>query len=432
MSHLISWKNKSNRLPLLLLGARQVGKTYLLQEFAATEFEDSIYINLERDQAINSLFEEDLDPRRILSEIEYTYNKKITPRRTLIIFDEIQMNMKAITALKYFNEEVPEYQIVGAGSLLGVALSREDYSFPVGKMELLHLYPFTFDEFLMGMNEDMLLQRIEESFHSLKKIPDGIHTRSLELYRRYLFVGGMPASINHYLDVGADLLVFDRSIQENIINAYIADMSKYTSSSEVMKVQAIYRSIPKQLASDNKKFKYSVVEKGSKATTFNTSIEWLLLSRMALECQMINRPEIPLSAYVESKHFKLYMSDVGLLMNMTRTPFNILTNQHEHNLFKGAITENYVAQQLQACDNPLYYWKSTTHEVDFILQDQEQIIPIEVKASSNTRSRSLMEYIRKYNPDYAIRLSTKNFGYQDKIRSIPLYSTHLLANLLKG
>lgn len=242
----------------------------------------------------------------------------------------------------------------------------------------------------------------------------------------------MPASINHYLDVDSDLLVFDRSIQENIINAYIADMSKYTSNSEVMKVQAIYRSIPKQLASDNKKFKYSVVEKGSKAATFSTSIEWLLLSRMGLVCQMINRPEIPLSAYVESKHFKLYMSDVGLLMNMTRTPFNILTNQHEHNLFKGAITENYVAQQLQAGGNPLYYWKSTTHEVDFILQDQEQIIPIEVKTSSNTRSRSLMEYMRKYNPDYAIRLSTKNFGYQGKIRAIPLYSTHLLPNLLKG
>lgn len=426
MAELISWKNKKQRQPLLLLGARQVGKTYLLQELAAREFDDSIYINLERDHTISTLFEENLNPKRIIAEIEYLNNKKIIPGKTLLIFDEIQLDMKVITSLKYFAEEASEYHVVGAGSLLDVALERENYSFPVGKVEFLYLYPFTFDEFLMGLGQEMLLERIEQSYRSLEQMPEALHTKLLDLYKRYLFVGGMPAAINHYLSVGSDIMAFDRMVQENILNAYIADMSKYTSSNQVIKVQAIYRSIPKQLASDNRKFKYSVVERGAKSATFSSSIEWLLLSKVGLECQMINRPEIPLAAYVEKKHFKLYMSDVGLLMNMSRTPFSILSNQQEHNLFKGALTENYVAQQLRAGGNTLYYWKSKAHEVDFILQDKDRIIPLEVKASDNTRSRSLMEYMRKFDSAYAIRLSTKNFGYKNNIKSLPLYCTYLL------
>lgn len=426
MRNLVDWKNKMKRDPLLLLGARQVGKTYLLREFAETQFEDYLYLNFERDRGLAELFEGDLTPSRLIEEIEYLYGKRIQPKRMLIIMDEIQLSMRAVTSLKYFSEEAEEYFVAGAGSLLGVALNREQYSFPVGKVELQYLYPFSFDEFLVGIGEGLLTERIEKSYQTMTKMPEALHQKLLAYYYRYLYIGGMPAAINHYKDVQMNLLDFDRNVQGNIINAYLADMSKYTTSRDAVKVQAIYRSLTKQLAADNRKFKYSVVEKGGKASRFESSLEWLLLSRASLECQMINRPEIPLSAYVESKHFKLYFSDVGLLMNMAQVPFSILRKEEEHNLFKGAIAENYVAQQLCAGGHLLYYWKSKTHKVDFIIQRGEVVIPVEVKASKNKRSRSLMEFMKKYEPRYGIRLSTNNFGFSNSIQSIPLYAAYLI------
>ncbi|MCA0386331.1 MAG: AAA family ATPase [Firmicutes bacterium] len=426
MMDLIEWKHKKNRLPLLLVGARQVGKTYLLNEFASKHYRNSIYINFELEPQMKSLFDKDLKPDRILSDIELIYMKKIVPEETLIIFDEIQLEMRAVTALKYFAESLEDYHVVGAGSLLGVAIQRENYSFPVGKVEIHNLYPFTFDEFLKGVGADAYLPRIKASYDHNEALPDAIHDQLIEKYTQYLYVGGMPAAIKEFNRVNQSIIDFDRMVQTNLINAYIADMSKYTTSGEVLKVQAIYRSIPDQLAGDQRKFKYSVVEKGAKALTYGSSIEWLLLSAIAIECDMVNRGEIPLSVYRDPKSFKLYFSDVGLLMAMTRVPYMTVAKDDEHNLFKGAITESYVAQQLKSKGYDLFYWKDNANEVDFLLQKESDIIPIEVKASTNTRSRSLKEYIRQYHPQVSIRISKKNFGLSEGIKSVPLYAVYLI------
>lgn len=420
---MIKWKNKKKRLPLILLGARQVGKTYLLREFAKQYYEDMIYINFELEPQMKSLFDKDLKPERILHELELIYMKKINYDKVLIVFDEIQAEMRAVTALKYFAEQEKDIHIIGAGSLLGIALHRENYSFPVGKVEFHYLYPLTFDEFLCGIGQKAFVEMIRTSYKKNEALTSVIHEILIEKYLQYIYVGGMPAAVNEFVDCDYDILKFDRSVHENIINAYIADMSKYTTKAEVMRVQAIFRSIPNQLAGDTKKFKYNLVEKGGKALTFGSSIEWLLLSQVCIESTMINRVEIPLSVYSEAKSFKLYLSDVGLLMTMAKIPYQIISRENEHNLFKGAVTENYVAQQLKAKGYEVYYWKNNTHEVDFILQKEAEIIPIEVKSSVNTRSRSLKQYIEIYKPDLSIRISQKNFGLVDGIKSVPLYAT---------
>jgi len=428
MNDLIKWKEKKHKLPLMLLGARQVGKTYLLKKFAETYYDEYVYINFEQNNFFAKMYEADLDPKRIIGEIELYINKKINPENMLIFFDEIQLSDKAITALKYFAEQFPEYDIVCAGSLLGVVIQRESFSFPVGKVEFHYLFPFRFDEFLLGIGNELLVEKIKECYSSNAKMPTIIHEKAISLYKQYLCVGGMPAAINEFIVKGEDLVAFDQTVHENIINAYIADMSKYSSSSESVKVQAIYKSIPEQLAGDNQKFKYSVVQNGAKASRFGSAIEWLILSRTNLECSLIKRPEYPLRAYKEKGFFKLYLSDVGLLMCLAKMPFKMILLEGEHNLFKGAITANYVAEQLKSNNEELYYWKSNTHEVDFIVQIDDEIIPIEVKSSNNKRSKSLNEYIRKYNPQYAIRLSTKNFGYENGIKSVPLYAAFEIMN----
>ena len=423
---LIEWKMREERLPMLLLGARQVGKTYLLKEFGREYYKDVVYINFEQEPGMRSLFDRDLKPERIISEIEMTLMRKIDPEHTLIIWDEIQLEMRAVTVLKYFAESSTQYHIVGAGSLLGVALNRETFSFPVGKVTMHYLYPLTFDEFLRGIGQEMALPLIASAYAANEPLSDIVHEQLLERYTQYLYTGGMPAAINEFVRCKLSVIDFDRSVLENILNAYIADMSKYTTRSEVLKVQAIYRSIPNQLAGDSRKFKYSLVEKDARGTTYGSSIEWLLLSQVSIECPMINRPEIPLAGYREDKHFKLYLSDVGLLMNMARIPYLTRARENELNLFKGPVTENYVAQQLKAKGYQLYYWKNNTHEVDFIIQKGDSIIPIEVKSSTNTRSRSLREFVRQYGSAESIRLSKKNFGYVDGIRSIPLYAAYLI------
>ena len=426
MKELCIWKERENRLPLLLLGARQVGKTYLLTEFAKKEYEEYVYINFESMPNYRTLFDQDLNPERIISEIEFLIDRKINPKNSLIFFDEIQIEIKALTSLKYFVEELPEYNIVCAGSLVGVALNREEFSFPVGKVEFHYLYPFSFDEFLLAIKKDMLVEKIQQCFNEMTQMPVVIHEKILEIYKHYLFIGGMPKAILEYLRVNLNISDFDSMVHHNIINAYIADMSKYTKNNEVLKVQAIYKSIPSQLACDNRKFKYSIVKKGAKAIRYGTSIEWLLLSQSTIESKMINRSELPLMVYSNNSSFKLYLNDVGLLVHMTKVPFQLLIKKNEHNLFKGAIAENYVAQQLNSSKVDLFYWKNNTNEIDFIIQKEELIIPIEVKADTNTRSRSLMEYMRIYNPEYAIRLSAKNFGFANNIKAIPLYAAYLI------
>ncbi len=299
MEDLIVWKNKKNKLPLIILGARQVGKTYLIKEFAELYYKNFVYLNFESDTYLKDIYEKDLNPKRILSEIELYINRKINSEDTLIIFDEIQIAEKAVTALKYFAEAMPEYNIVCAGSLLGVAIQRENFSFPVGKVEFKYLYPFMFDEFLNGIGFEMYVEKIKDCYYENEMMPKIIHEKLIDLYKHYLCVGGMPAAINEYKEKNMNLGDFDRLVHENIINAYIADMSKYCKGSESLKIQAIYKSIPEQLAGDNKKFKYSVVKKGAKASEFGSSVEWLMLSNLNIECTLIKISEFPLSVYRE-------------------------------------------------------------------------------------------------------------------------------------
>jgi predicted AAA+ superfamily ATPase len=426
MNDLIEWKNRKNKLPLILLGARQVGKTYLLHEFAGKYYDDYIYINFEKNKEFMEFYDRDLNPERILEEIELYFTKRINPENMLIVFDEIQYCDKALTALKYFSEQLPDYDIVCAGSLLGVMFQREKFSFPVGKVEFHYLYPFTFDEFLDALGSRMLVDKIRSCYIVNEKMPEPLHIKLLDLYRRYLCIGGMPSAINEYLLKDMDILSFDRAVHRNIINAYIADMSKYTNSSDSIKIQAIYKSIPEQLASDSRKFKYSLVEKGGRSSRYGNAVEWLILSLINIECSLINRVEHPLKVFSEKGFFKLYLSDVGLLMSLSGMPFKSIMLESTRHMYKGAVTENYVAQHLKLKNTDLYYWKNNACEVDFLHIIDDEIIPVEVKASHNKRSRSLNEYIKIYDPEYAIRVSANNFGFKNEIKSVPLYAVFMI------
>lgn len=418
---LLAWKNKSNnRLPLIVNGARQVGKTYILRKFGVEQFKNVIYINLETNLAIASYFTDNIAPERLLRYLEASTGERIIPGETLIILDEIQSCERALTSLKYFCEETPEFHIVAAGSLLGVAINRQRYSFPVGKVETITLYPMDFEEFLWARGKAILCEEIRAAYDKMEPLPDALHQEAIELYREYLLIGGMPACINAFLSSGSFLDV--PLVQNEILDNYIADMAKYASNPDSVRIRACYNSIPAQLAKDNKKFQYKVVQKGGSAALFGASIEWLNLAGVVLKCQRIDQAYEPIAVYADLSAFKLYMGDVGLLtMKSGISQQTVLSG--EGNTFMGAVTENYVAQQLAAKGYDLYYWESrSTAEVDFVLQKENQIIGIEVKKGEHVRSRSLSVFVSSYKPAYSIRLSLKNFGEKDGLKSVPLYA----------
>jgi predicted AAA+ superfamily ATPase len=421
---LIAWKNKNNRMPLILNGARQVGKTYTLREFGEKYYKNTIYVNLELNQAVSSYFGENIAPEKIIRYLEATFNEYILPGETLIILDEIQTSERALTALKYFYEDAPQYHIVCAGSLLGVAINRQNYSFPVGKVETLTMYPLDIEEFLWANNEGRLCQEIHNCYISSEAMPEGLHQKALDNYRLYLITGGMPACINEFIKTGKLLNV--PNIQGEILDNYISDMAKYACNSDSVKIRACYNSIPTQLAKENKKFQYKVVQNGGTASIFGVSIEWLLLSGVVLKCQKIEHGIDPISVYTDLSAFKLYMGDVGLLVMKSGLSHQTILSDGD-NIFMGAVAENYVAQQLAANGHNLFYWESkNTAEIDFVLQSNSDIIAIEVKKGVKTKSKSLGLFIEKYNPTYAIRISAKNFGKTDKIISVPLYAVWCL------
>ncbi len=418
---LLAWKDKtSNRLPLIVSGARQVGKTYILRKFGAEQFKNVVYINMETNLAVASYFSDNITPERLLRYLEASTGERIVPGETLIILDEIQSCERALTSLKYFCEEVPEYYIVAAGSLLGVAINRQRYSFPVGKVETITLYPLDFEEFLWARGKEVLCEEIRRAYETMEPLPDALHQEAIELYREYLLIGGMPACINAFLNSGSFLDV--PLVQSEILDNYIADMAKYASNTDSVKIRACYNSIPAQLAKDNKKFQYKVVQKGGSATLFGASIEWLNLAGVVLKCQRISQAYEPIAVYADLSAFKLYMGDVGLLtMKSGISQQTVLSG--EGNTFMGAVTENYVAQQLTAKGYDLYYWESgSTAELDFVLQKEGQIIGVEVKKGEHVRSRSLSVFVNSYKPSYSIRLSLKNFGEKDGMKSVPLYA----------
>ena len=415
---LIAWKQKTaDRLPLIVNGARQVGKTYILRKFGEEQFQNVVYINLETNLTIASYFNENIQPERLLRYLEASTGERIIPGETLIIFDEIQSCERALTSLKYFCEEI---HIAAAGSLLGVAINRQHYSFPVGKVETITLYPLDFEEYLWARGKELLSEEIRAAYDAMEPLPDALHQEAVELYREYLIIGGMPACINVFLKSGSFLDV--PLVQNEILDNYIADMAKYASNTDSVKIRACYNSIPAQLAKENKKFQYKVVQKGGSATLFGASIEWLNLAGVVLKCQRINQAFEPIAVYADLSAFKLYMGDVGLLtMKSGISQQTVLSG--EGNTFMGAVTENYVAQQLAAKGYDLYYWESnSTAELDFVLQKGNQIIGIEVKKGEHVRSRSLSVFVNNYKPAYSIRLSLKNFGEKDGLKSVPLYA----------
>ena len=420
-AQLIAWKNKSSeRQPLLVNGARQVGKTYILRKFGEEQFKNVVYVNLETNLTIASYFNDNIAPERLLRYLEASTGERIIAGETLIFFDEIQSCERALTSLKYFCEETPEFHIAAAGSLLGVAINRQHYSFPVGKVETITMYPLDFEEYLWARGKEFLASEIRSAFESMAALPDALQAEATELYREYLLIGGMPASINAFLRNGSFLDV--SLVQNEILDNYIADMAKYASNADSVKIRACYNSIPAQLAKDNRKFQYKVVQKGGSASLFGASIEWLYLAGVVLKCQRISQAFEPISVYADLSAFKLYMGDVGLLTAKSGLSQQTVLSG-EGNTFMGAVTENYVAQQLAANGYNLYYWESNnTAELDFVLQKGNQVTAIEVKKGEHVRSRSLNLFIGTYHPSCAIRLSLKNFGEKDGLKSVPLYA----------
>lgn len=420
LKKLLAWKDRTERKPLLLNGARQVGKTYILQKLGREHFENMVYVNLEKNLLIAGFFQDNIDPRRIIRYLEASTQEKIVPGKTLLVLDEIQACERALTSLKYFCEEAPEYHVAAAGSLLGVAIHREKYSFPVGKVETLALYPFDFEEYLQARKKNFLLEEIQDSFCTMKPLPDALHQEAIELYREYLVTGGMPASIDAYLRSNSFFNLPD--VQGEIVNNYVADMAKYADNTESVRIRACFQSVPAQLAKDNKKFQYKVVQRGGSAALFGSAIEWLAYAGVVLKCQKVQHAEEPLSVYSDLSSFKLYMADVGLLvMQSGISQATVLSGAD--NTFMGAVTENYVAQQFSAKGYPLYYWANKgTAELDFLLQKEGNIIGVEVKKGEHTKSRSLSVFINEYKPAYSIRLSLKNFGESNGVKAIPLYA----------
>lgn len=422
LDNLCAWKDSPARLPLVLQGARQVGKSWLLHEFGAKYYANVVHINLEAHSGARELFDGNLSPVRLVSYLEALSAMPIRPNETLLILDEIQACPRALTSLKSFAEEAPEYHVVAAGSLLGVAIHREQFSYPVGKVVEMRLYPMDFEEWMWAMGQETLLDQIREHYRTNEKMPNAIHEAALDWWRKYMVVGGMPGVVNEYIRTNS--MVGIGELQNRILNEYVADMAKYASPATAVKIRACYNSIPAQLAKENRKFQYKIVQRGGSATVFGEAIEWLNYAGVVLKCQMVEQGRIPLAAYASLSDFKLYLADIGMLTMLSgMPPTMVLSAISLDNTYMGALTENYVAQELAAHGLPLYYWKnSNTAELDFVIPRYEELIPVEVKKGIHTRAKSLNQYRITYHPKLCLRLSQKNFGQDEDIKSVPLYA----------
>ncbi len=428
ISELIRWKNKENRQPLVLKGARQVGKTWLLKHFGETCFEDYVYLNFEKESILASLFERALSPAQIIENLSIYCGKPISPQKTLLIFDEIQEVPRALTSLKYFAEELPEYAICCAGSLLGIAL-HEGTSFPVGKVDFLELRPLSFAEFLMANGETPLIEHIQrsESADSIVLLKE-----KLENYlKQYFVIGGMPAVVNSWVETHDYLAVQEK--QEYIIETYQHDLSKHAPGNLIEKIRYVWNSIPSQLAKEQKKFVYGLVRAGARAREYEDAILWLQDAGLIHKVYRVSTPKLPLKAYCDLKSFKIFMLDVGILRVMSELPAQVVLEKNTlFEEFKGALTEQYALQEL-LCNREIpncYYWTSgNTAEVDFLFAYKTSIIPLEVKSSDNTKAKSLKEYDKKFAPPLLMETSLKPFRQMNHFVNIPLY---LLFNFENG
>ena len=422
MDYFMEWKASPYRKPLVLQGARQVGKTYSVLEFGRKHYDNVAYFNFETSPRLAETFAENIEPDYLIPILSRLANQTIVKERTLIFLDEVQLCERALTSLKYFCELAPAYHIIVAGSLLGVAVNREQFSFPVGKVDIKTLHPMDMEEFLLACDENGLVGKIKDCFASNKPMPSALHDAALQYYRQYLVIGGMPDCVKKFLETKNYILV--RHTQAMILASYLNDMSKYNIANEIKKTRLVYDNITVQLSKENTRFQYKLVKKGGRASEFENAIEWLSLSGIVTKIYRAEHPKKPLENYRDIDAFKIYVSDVGLLCaKKDIVPEDILYLSEELNDFKGGMVENYVCGQLTVSGYTSYYWLSErSAEVDFIIQRQGQIIPIEVKAADNTRAKSLGVYMQMFKPEYAIKLSTKNFGFEDGKKTVPLYA----------
>lgn len=422
ISELKEWKEKKNRLPLILKGARQVGKTWILKEFGKQYFDDFLYINFENENGLQSIFEGTINPTRIIEYLSALNHKKIEPEKTLIIFDEIQELPRALTSLKYFAETAPEYAICCAGSLLGVFL-HDNISFPVGKVDFLEMQPLDFEEFLIANDEQSILDILKNN--KLEKIPDIFDEKLKDYLKKYFVIGGMPKAVSTWLEEKDFEKV--EQIQKNLAESYIRDFSKHTDNATATKIKYIWDSIPTQLAKENRKFVYGLVRNGARAREYENAIDWLKNTGII---RIVNRVKCgdkqPLKAYEDIKAFKIYLLDIGILRVLCELPYETIINGDSiYNEFNGLLTEQFVLQELSALKkiNTIYYWTNEyTSEVDFVASYKNFIIPIECKAGINVKAQSLKVYMNEYKPKIALRYSLLNLEHNGEILNIPLYA----------
>jgi predicted AAA+ superfamily ATPase len=427
---LLEWKNKPHRKPLIIQGARQVGKTWLMRELGASFYQNTVYLNFDDMRELHELFAPNLDTARIIASLGHITNTKIEPENTLIIFDEIQECNRALASLKYFCENAPEYHIIAAGSFLGVAL-HEGNTFPVGKVEIKTLYPLTFFEFLEAAGEGGLVQAA--ALHDFAQI-EGLKSRYIALLKHYFFTGGMPEAVAAF--AGNRNLEQIREIQRTIVKSYSADFSKHINLSDIPKVNLIWNSLPAQIAKEKKKFVYNDIKPGARAREYENALTWLVNSGLAYQINRVSLPGLPLISYQEREHFKLYMLDVGLLASKTELDIGTLLTPDTSlfNHFKGALIEQYVLQELKALDGdlPVFYWTNAknNYEIDFVIQKWDSVVPLEVKAETNLKSKSLKTYIAINKPQKAIRASLVNYNRHGVMHEVPLYLMGELFNII--
>lgn len=425
---LIAWKNQKTKKPLVITGPRQTGKTYSIEQFAQNNYRNYLLIDFYKQSQLKAAFQGELEPKKIVGALEALLGCDIAADDTLLIFDEIQECDEAITSLKFFCTDAPEYDIVAAGSLLGVHVARNG-SFPVGYVDMIAMHPMDFEEFCWAAKEDRALNLVRESFNEFSECV--VHDHMMSIYRDYLMVGGMPEAVSMFLTTHK--LDTARNVQETLSTTYIADMAKYSGPSDVPKIIACWDSVPAQLAkeTESKKFQWKLVAKGARSERYAGALEWLIAAALINQCTQITDGVAPLKTFENKNSFKLYMGDTGLLSNAYRAvPSDLETKDHRSARFRGALAENYVMQQLVAADLRPYYWGTQSkHEVEFILRLSDGVVPIEVKSGERVKSTSASFFAEKYECPYVLRVTGKNFGKTDKVRNLPLYAAHLIAEL---
>ena len=419
IKQLIDWKNKKNHKPLIIQGARQVGKTWLMQEFGKKYYEQVAYINFDVDMKSREIFNIDYDTERLIMDIGLVTKTRINPENTLIILDEIQECPRALTSLKYFQENAPQYDIIVAGSLLGVAC-HEGTGFPVGKVSFMNLYPLSFEEFLLAMGEERFVELLnKKDFKTIKLF----NNKYEKLLKQYCYVGGMPEVVNDFIENKDFESV--RDLQKEILTAYEEDFTKHIPSNTVAKIRLLWKSIPAQLSKENKKFIYGAAKEGARARDLEAALSWLINSGLIYRVNKITKPDLPITAYEDFNSFKLFVLDVGLLGAMTNLQAEtIIDGNRIFEEFKGAIAEQYVLQQFKTIkDLPVFYWSNETSraEIDFVIQIKSDVVPVEVKAERNLQAKSLKVYMEKFKPNYVIRTSMADYKKTDNLIDLPLY-----------